>query len=277
MPVRQLSPHTAARRVASVVDYSMLSKKRPLKALTKRLQAAAGRNFSGRITVRHQGGGEKRLYRVIDFGEEKEGVPGVVEHIEYDPNRSAFLAQVKYRDGDRRYLLAWEGVSVGQSVMTAEGAAPEPGNRLPLDKIPVGQSVYGIEVVPRRGGRLVRGAGTSATLQDVSGAYAQLRMPSGEVRLVPKTVWATIGQVSNPDHRMERLGSAGRRRRRGWRPTVRGKAMNPVDHPHGGGEGHNPIGLKYPKTPWGKHALGVKTRQKRKYSDRFILQRREKK
>lgn len=276
MPVRILSPNTPARRKASVVDYSLLSNVRPLKRLTRRWTQSAGRNASGRITIRHRGGAAKRLLRLVDHGEEKEGVAGVVETIEYDPNRSAFLARIKYRDGDRRYLLAWEGIRVGQQILTAETAPAVAGNRIPLEKIPVGSSIFGVELTPRRGGQLVRGAGTAATLQVITGERAQIRMPSGEVRLVSKHAWATIGQVSNPDHRTERLGSAGRMRRLGWRPTVRGKAMNPVDHPHGGGEGHNPIGLKYPKTPWGKHALGVRTRRKGKYSSRFIVQRRKK-
>lgn len=276
MPLRLLAPHTSARRRASVVPSATLTKLRRLKQLTRRWRPAAGRNAQGRITVRHRGGAAKRLYRIVAWGEEKLGVPGTVEAVEYDPNRSAFLARVKYRDGDRRYLLAWEGAATGQSVLTADVAEPHPGNRLPLERIPVGAAVFNIEVKPRQGGKLVRGAGTSAVLREVTGDQAQLQMPSGEIRLVPRAAWATIGQVSNPDHVYERIGWAGRKRRMGWRPTVRGKAMNPVDHPHGGGEGHNPIGLKYPKTPWGKHALGVRTRRKGKYSDRFILQRRKK-
>lgn len=276
MALKILRPLTAARREASVVPYRGLSKARPLRRATRPWKDAAGRNVQGRITVRHRGGSQKRLYRMVDIGEEKEGVAGTVEGVEYDPNRSAFLARVKYRDGDRRYRLAWEGARVGQAVLVSPTAPPAAGNRLPLEKIPVGSQVFSIELAPRRGGRLVRGAGSAAVLQEITGSHAQLRMPSGEVRLLPKESWATIGAVSNPDHRAERIGWAGRKRRMGWRPSVRGKAMNPVDHPHGGGEGHNPIGMKYPKTPWGKHALGVKTRRKRKYSDRLILQRRRK-
>ncbi len=276
MPVKILRPLTGARRVASAVDTSALDKVRPLKRLTRRLVASAGRNAQGRITVRHRGGGAKRLYRVVDVGEEKEGVPGVVEALEYDPYRSAFLARVRYRDGERRYRLAWDGVAVGQAVLTGEAAEPSAGNRLPLEKIPVGSAVFNVELTPRRGGKLVRGAGTAAVLQEVGRESAQLKLPSGEIRLVPRAAWATVGQVSNPDHVYERIGWAGRKRRMGWRPSVRGKAMNPVDHPHGGGEGHNPIGQKYPKTPWGKHALGVKTRRRGKYSDRFIVHRRKK-
>ncbi len=275
MPVRILRPVTPARRNASVVDYRGLQRIRPLKERTRPWRDAAGRNNTGEITVRHRGGSRKRLYRIVDQGEEKENVHGVVEALEYDPNRTAFLARIKYRDGDRRYVLAWDGAQVGQEVLTGEAAPASSGNRLPLQRIPIGSQVFGLEVSPRRGGKLVRGAGTSATLQEIQGPYAQLRMPSGEVRLLPKEAWATVGSVSNPDHRTERIGWAGRKRRMGIRPSVRGKAMNPVDHPHGGGEGHNPIGLKYPKTPTGKHALGVKTRRRGKYSDRLILQRRK--
>ena len=277
MPVRLLSPLTPARRRASVVDTRALSKGRRLKRWTAAKGQHAGRSASsGRITVRHRGGGQKRLYRVIAWGEEKENTPGVVEMLEYDPNRSAFLARVVYRDGDRRYLLAWEGVKVGDTVLTSEKAEPMPGSRLPLERIPVGSPVFNVELKPRQGGKIIRSAGSTATLQEITGPSAQLRLASGEIRLIPKEAWATIGQVSNPDHRTERIGWAGRKRRMGWRPEVRGKAMNPVDHPHGGGEGHNPIGLKYPKTPTGKHALGVKTRKAPKYSDRFVVKRRQK-
>lgn len=258
------------------MDYGVLSDTRPVKALTRPYRKSGGRNAQGRVTVRHRGGGVKRLLRIVDQGEEKENIPGVVEALEYDPNRSAFLVRVKYRDGDRRYRLAWQGARVGDATLVSATASAASGNRLPLEKIPVGSPVFNIELAPRRGGRLVRGSGLAATLQEITGAFAQLRLPSGEVRLLPKEAWATIGATSNPDRRAERVGWAGRNRRRGIRPSVRGKAMNPVDHPHGGGEGHNPIGLKYPKTPWGKHALGVKTRRPGKYSDRFILQRRKK-
>lgn len=276
MPVRILRPLTPARRQASVVDTRALSKGRRLKRWTVGKKQRAGRNSRGRITIRHRGGEQKRLHRVVAWGEEKENIPGVVEMIEYDPNRSAFLARVVYRDGDRRYLLAWEGTNVGQTVLASREAEPSPGSRLPLERIPVGSLVFNVELKPRQGGKIIRSAGSAAALQEITGPFAQLRLASGEIRLVPKEAWATIGQVSNPDHRSERIGWAGRKRRMGWRPTVRGKAMNPVDHPHGGGEGHNPIGLPYPKTPTGKHALGVKTRKKKKYSDRFIVKRRQK-
>lgn len=277
MPVRILDPLTGARRKASVVDYRGVSKGPRLKRWTAGKRKRGGRNSSGRLTVRHRGGGHKQLYRTITWGEEKENIPGMVEMIEYDPNRSAFLVRVVYRDGDRRYLLAWESATVGQAVLTSTQAEPAAGNRLPLERIPVGSSIFNVELKPRQGGKIIRSAGSAAMVQEVSGAFAQLRLASGEIRLVPKDAWATVGQVSNPDHRTERIGSAGRKRRMGWRPEVRGKAMNPVDHPHGGGEGHNPIGLKYPKTPTGKHALGVKTRRPLKYSDRFVMKRRHKK
>lgn len=277
MPVRIYQPRTAARRCASVVDLRALTPgARPPRRLRRTRVEQAGRNFQGRVTIRHRGGSQKRFLRVVVWGEEKEQVPGVVETVEYDPNRSAFLARVLYRDGDRRYLLAWDGISVGQQVLTSAQAEPVRGNRLPLERIPVGSQIFNVELKPRQGGKIIRSAGSASVLQAIVGAFAQLQLSSGEVRLVPKGAWATVGQVSNPDHQAERIGWAGRRRRMGWRPSVRGKAMNPVDHPHGGGEGHNPIGLKYPKTPWGKHALGVKTRRKGKYSDGFIVRRRPK-
>lgn len=278
MAVQILRPLTAARRNASVVRTHTLSKVRPLRRLTRPWREQAGRNAAGRVTVRHRGGSRKRLFRIVDASEEKENVPGAVEAIEYDPNRTAFLARIRYADGDRRYRLAWEGARVGQSVLVSATAEPVPGNRLPLTRVPVGSPVFGVELTPRRGGVLVRSAGSAATLQEVTGPFAQLRMPSGEIRFVPKESWATIGAVSNADHRAERVGWAGRKRRMGWRPSVRGKAMNAVDHPHGqgGGGGHTSIGMKYPKTFTGKHALGVRTRRKHKYSDRFVQQRRGK-
>ena len=276
MSIQILRPLTAARRNASTTRERGLAKHpRRLKRWTVPRPQRAGRSrMTGQITVRHRGGGEKRVLRVLAWGQEKENVSGVVEAIEYDPNRSAHLARVVYRDGDRRYLLAWQGAAPGDAVLASKDAAPTVGNRLPLERVPVGSPVFNVELVPGRGGTLVRSAGSAAVLQELTGNGAQLRLPSGEIRLVPRGGWATLGHVSNQDHRTERIGWAGRKRRMGWRPTVRGKAMNPVDHPHGGGEGHNPIGLKYPKTPWGKHALGVKTRRRGKYSDRFVIQRR---
>jgi large subunit ribosomal protein L2 len=278
MPVRIYRPLTPARRKTSVVDYRVLTKHaRPPRRLRRPWKSTGGRNAQGRITVRHRGGAQRRLARIVDFRQEKRDVPGIVRTVEYDPNRSAFLARIVYRDGDQRYVLAWEGVAVGQEIVTGEKVEPSTGNRLPLRVIPIGSEVFNIELQPGKGGQIVRSAGTAAILQEVEGAYAHMKMPSGEVRLIPAGSWATVGKTSNADHRTERIGSAGRMRRMGWRPEVRGKAMNPVDHPHGGGEGHNPIGLKYPKTPWGKHAHGVKTRRKGKPSAKFILHRRPKK
>lgn len=224
--------------------------------------------------MRHRGGGAKRNFRVIDFGQEKMGVPAQVERIEYDPNRSAFIALLKYADGDRRYRLAWQGAQVGETTLTDEKTPEKPGHRMQLQNITPGMQVYDVELKPGRGGVLFRSAGSYATLMDVKDDQALLRMPSGEMRVVSRNSYGSVGAVSNPDHRLVRIGSAGRVRRRGKRPTVRGKAMNAVDHPHGGGEGNQPIGLKHPKTKWGKPALGVKTRRRGKYSDRLIVQRR---
>lgn len=279
MAVRIYRPLTPARRKQSVVDYRALTKgAKPLRRFLRSWRARGGRNNQGRITVRHRGGELRRLYRVVDWGEEKRDVPATVRGLEYDPNRTAFLARIVYRDGDQRYVLAWEGATVGQEILTSERAEPSKGNRLPLRAIPVGNEIFNVELKPGRGGQIIRSAGSAAILQEVEGGFAHVKLPSGEVRLVPANGWATIGKVSNADHRTERVGSAGRARRRGIRPSVRGKAMNPVDHPHGqgGGGGHTSIGMKYPKTPWGKHALGVKTRRKGKPSSRFILQRRKK-
>lgn len=278
MPVRIYRPLTPARRKQSVVDYRVLTKgAKPLRRLQRAWRASGGRNNQGRMTVRHRGGELRRLYRVVDLREDKKDIPGTVSALEYDPNRTSFLARITYKDGDKRYVLAWDGARVGQQIVASESADPAPGNRMPLRMIPVGNEIFNVELKPGKGGQMVRSAGSAAILQEVESGHAHLKMPSGEVRLVSAEGWATIGKVSNPDHRVERIGSAGRARRKGNRPSVRGKAMNPVDHPHGGGEGHNPIGLKYPKTPWGKHALGVKTRRKGKPSDRFIIQRRIKK
>lgn len=234
----------------------------------------AGRNASGRITVRHQGGGTKRYIRLIDWKREKFDVPATVEAIEYDPNRGARIALLKYDNGAKSYMLAPVDLKVKDRVVSSQKEGEiKVGNRYPLELIPLGMAVYNIELTPGKGGQIVRGAGSSAVIMGVEGKYAQLKMPSGEVRLVPKNCMATIGQVSNPDWRLVRRGKAGRIRHRGIRPTVRGKVMNPVDHPHGGGEGGNPIGLKHPKTPTGKPAFGVKTRRK-KASDKLIIKRR---
>ena len=277
MAIKIYKPTTPARRKTSVVLSSDITKKKPEKALTLARKNRAGRNKSGKITVRHRGGGAKRRIRMIDFKRQKFNQPAKVVAIEYDPNRSARIALIEYEDGQKSYILAAHGIKVGHSVIASDKkVAIQKGNRMPLGVIPPGISVYNIELNPGRGGVMVRSAGSSASLQAVEGKFAQLKMPSGEIRLVKKECLASIGQVSNPDHRLVRLGKAGRKRHKGIRPTVRGKAMNPADHPHGGGEGRHPIGLKYPKTPWGKHALGVKTRKKGKWSNKMIIKRRKK-
>lgn len=276
MPIKKYQPTTAGRRGASVLSNEGLAKGRPHKSLVERKREFAGRNNQGKITVRHRGSGEKQLYRLVDFLQDKYDVPARVEQIEYDPNRTARIALLLYRDGDRRYILAPEGLHAGAMVVSSTKPVEIlPGNRTMLEHIPSGIPVSNIELVPGQGGRIVRSAGSAATVMAIEGRFAQLKLPSGEVRLVPKEARATIGQVSNSDWRNVRLGKAGRMRHYGIRPRVRGKAMNPVDHPHGGGEGKHPIGMKHPKTPWGKPALGVPTRNKTKASNRFILRRRK--
>lgn len=262
----------------SVTDYSVLRKKvKTPKSLLRSKAKPAGRNFSGKITVRHQGGGARRISRIVDFSRaDRKGVPGKVQTLEYDPTRTAFISLVAYRDGAKRYILAPQGLKVGSQVLYADTAEIAPGNRLQLKNIPVGTLVHDIELIPGQGGKIARSAGNYCLLQNLEAGAALLKMPSGEIRKVRETCLASVGQLSNPDWMNVRIGKAGRSRHMGWRPSVRGKAMNPVDHPHGGGEGHNPIGLKYPKTPWGKHALGVKTRKPKKYSQHLILKRRSK-
>lgn len=277
MPVKKYKPTRSARKNMSIIDRSMLHQGKPWSSLVRANLQVNGRGADGIITVRHRGGGVKRMYRVIDFGQEKAGVEGRVERVEFDPNRSAFIVLVLFADGERRYRLAWEGAQVGDKIVTAEKAAEQPGNRMPLAVVTPGATVFNVELKPGRGGQILRAAGCGAIVMDVKDQHAQLKMPSGEVRLVPKMSYATIGRASNSDLWLQRIGSAGRMRRLGKRPQVRGKAMNPVDHPHGGGEGLQPIGMKGPKTPWGKPALGVKTRRKGKYSDALIVQRRQKK
>ena len=276
MPIKKFQPTTAGRRGASVLANQDLAKGRPLKSLVERKQEFAGRNNQGKITVRHRGAGEKQLYRLVDFIQDKYDIPARVEQIEYDPNRTARIARILYRDGERRYILAPEGLAVGATILSSKNPVEiHPGNRTMLEHIPSGIPVSNIELAPGQGGRIVRSAGSSATVMAIEGRFAQLKLPSGEIRLVPKEACATIGQVSNSDWRNVRLGKAGRMRHYGIRPRVRGKAMNPVDHPHGGGEGKHPIGMKHPKTPWGKPALGVPTRKKQKSSNRFIVKRRK--
>lgn len=277
MPIKNYKSTRAARKKMSIVDRSDLYKGEPLKSALATKTATSGRGSEGKITTRHRGGGVKRRLRIISFGQEKAGIPGTVEHVEFDPNRSAYLARIVYADGERNYVLAWQGAKAGDAVLIDEKTLEKEGNRMQLKNITPGVFVFNVEIQPGRGGVFFRSAGSYATLMDVQDQYAQLKMPSGEVRLISRDSYATIGTVSNPDWRLMRIGSAGRKRRLGLRPNVRGKVMNPVDHPHGGGEGAQSIGLKYPKTPQGKHALGVKTRKGKRYSDPLILERRKNK
>ncbi len=258
----------------SVTDFSGLSKTAPERSLLVSLNKKSGRNSYGRITVRHRGGGNRRKYRIIDFKRDKRDVEATVATIEYDPNRSAHIALLKYADGEKRYILAPAGLSVGDTVVAGTTADIKPGNALPLVNMPTGTIVHNVELYPGRGGQLARAAGNSAQLMAKEGAYALLRLPSGELRNVPMECMATVGQVGNVDHENVKIGKAGRKRHMGWRPTVRGSVMNPCDHPHGGGEGKSPIGRPGPVTPWGKPALGYKTRDKKKHSDKMIVKRR---
>jgi len=257
-------------------DKRILSKKEPEKSLLSPLNKKGGRSSSGRITVRHRGGGVKRRYRRVDFGEEKIGKKGKVKAIEYDPNRTAYLALVEYEDGDKRYILAPTGIKPGDEILCAEEAEIKIGNRIKLKNIPAGTEIYNIELTLGKGGRMVRAAGGSARVVTQEEDYTHLKMPSGEIRKVDRECFASIGQVSHPQHRFEEKGKAGSKRLRGWRPTVRGTAMSPPDHPHGGGTGKSPVGLPHPKTPWGKPARGVKTRKK-KWTDKLIIKRRNEK
>ena len=277
MPIKVYKPTRAARKNMSIVSRRGLHRGGSLKSLTTSKQRISGRGAAGKITIRHRGGGAKRNLRIVDFGQEKLDVPATVERVEFDPNRSAFICLLKYADGDRRYRLAWDGAAIGDKVQASKDAPEKPGNRLPLTSVTPGSTVFNVELKPGRGGTLLRAAGSYAVVMDVKNEQAQLKLPSGEVRLIPAASFATVGAASNSDHRLQRIGSAGRQRRLGRRPQVRGKVMNPNDHPHGGGEGAQPIGLKHPKTKWGKPALGVKTRRAGKYSDSLILSRRTKK
>ena len=258
----------------TVTDYSQLSKVAPEKSLVESLKTNSGRNSYGRITVRHRGGGNRRKYRIIDFKREKAGVPAQVLTLEYDPNRSAHIALVQYEDGEKRYILAPVGLKVGDTVVSGAGADIKPGNALPLANIPVGTIIHNVELYPVKGAQLARAAGNMAQLMAKEGKYGTIRLPSGELRNVQLNCMATIGQVGNIDHENVNIGKAGRTRHMGIRPTVRGSVMNPCDHPHGGGEGRAPIGRPGPVTPWGKPALGYKTRGKHKASDKFIVKRR---
>ncbi|MBI4133963.1 MAG: 50S ribosomal protein L2 [Candidatus Terrybacteria bacterium] len=275
MSMKIYRPTSPGRRGMTGLDYSEIAKKRPEKALTRGKRRRGGRNSAGRITSRFRGGGHRRKLREIEFGQRKQGVPGVVEAIEYDPNRTAFLALIRYRDGDRRYILAPQGLAAGTPVLIDERTPLKSGNRAMLKYIPVGIEIHNVELFPGKGGQLVRSAGSAARIVAHEGGYAHVELPSSEVRRIPETAFASLGIVSNAEWISLTEGKAGRSRWRGRRPHVRGSAMNPVDHPHGGGEGRAPIGLKYPKTPWGKPALGVKTRKRKKSSGIFIVRRRQ--
>lgn len=276
MAIKIYKPTSPGRRGMTGLTFSEITKTKPEKSLTVSLRKKGGRNNRGRVTVRHRGGGAKRKYRIIDFKRDKVGIPGKVAAIEYDPNRSANIALIHYVDGEKRYILAPVGLKPGDEVMSGENAEIKVGNALPLRVIPTGTVIHNIELNPGRGGQMVRSAGNSAELMAREGAYALIRLPSKEIRRVRTVCMATVGQVGNVDHDSVTLGKAGRKRWMGWRPTVRGSAMNPSDHPHGGGEGRAPIGLPGPKTPWGKPAYGVKTR-KNKRTNNMILRRKKKK
>lgn len=278
MPVKKYRPTSPGRRLASVSSFAELTAGPPYKPLLRVRHERAGRNAAGKITVRHRGGGAKRFIRLVDFVQAKFDVPATVATIEYDPARQARLARLRYADGEQRYMLAPDGLAVGATVVSSrQRVEMKTGNRMPLEMIPPGTPICNVELRPGKGGELARSAGTTVKLLAIDGPWAQLELPSKEVRLASKHCLATIGQVSNPDAMHVRWGKAGRMRHRGRRPTVRGKAQNPVDHPHGGGEGNQPIGLQAPKTKWGKLAFGVKTRPVKKYSNRMILQRRPRK
>lgn len=277
MSIKTYNPTSNARRGMSVTDYSSLSKVAPERSLLDSKNKKSGRNSYGRITVRHRGGGNRRKYRIIDFKRTKFGVPATVLTLEYDPNRSAHICLVQYEDGEKNYILAPVGLKVGDTVVAGPQADIKPGNALPLASIPTGTVVHNVELHPGRGGQLARSAGNSAQLMAKEGTFALLRLPSGELRNVPANCMATIGQVGNEDHENVKIGKAGRKRHMGWRPTVRGSVMNPCDHPHGGGEGKSPIGRPGPVTPWGKPALGYKTRNRKKPSNKLIVKRRNSK
>lgn len=274
MAIKNYKPTTPSRRNMSVIDYSGLSKKGPEKSLLAPLNKKAGRNNYGRITVRHKGGGSRRKYRIIDFKRQKFNIEGTVRSIEYDPNRSAHIALVEYKDGEKRYIIAPNGIKVGHKIFSGKDVDILPGNALPLSSIPTGTFIHNVELHPGKGAQLARAAGNMAQLMAKEGKLALLRLPSGELRNVPIECMATIGQVGNLDHENVKLGKAGRKRHMGIRPTVRGSVMNPCDHPHGGGEGKSPVGRPGPVTPWGKPALGYKTRKKHNKSDKYIVKRR---
>ena len=275
MGIKKFGPYTPSRRNMTGLDYAEITKSTPEKSLCVSLKKNSGRNNQGKITVRHRGGGSRRLYRIIDFKRKKDGIPAKVVAIEYDPNRTANIALLHYADGEKAYILAPVGLTVGTTLMNGTEAEVRIGNCLPLSSIPVGSNIHNIELYPGKGGQLVRAAGNAAQLMAKEGKYATLRMPSGEMRMVPVECRATIGQVGNIEHELVNVGKAGRTRNKGFRPTVRGSVMNPNDHPHGGGEGKTGIGRPGPVTPWGKPALGLKTRKSNKRSNKLIVRRRD--
>lgn len=274
MAIKSFKPTTPGRRQMTVTDYTGLSKVAPERSLLEELKKNSGRNNLGRITVRHRGGGNRKKYRVIDFKRDKVDMNATVMTLEYDPNRSAHIALVQYEDGEKRYIVAPNGLKVGDTVVSGASADIVAGNALPLANIPVGTFIHNVELYPGKGAQLARAAGIQAQLMAKEGAFALIRLPSGELRNVPVECMATIGQVGNIDHENVHIGKAGRKRHMGWRPTVRGSVMNPCDHPHGGGEGKSPVGRPGPVTPWGKPALGYKTRAKHHRSDKYIVKRR---
>ena len=276
MAIKKFRPTSNGKRNMSVLDFAEITTDTPEKTLLSPLYNRGGRNNQGKLTVRHQGGGHKRQYRIIDFKRDKDGIPGRVATIEYDPNRSANIALIHYVDGEKRYILAPKGLKVGQQIESGENADIKSGNALQLGKIPVGTVVHNVELKPGRGGQLARSAGAEAQILGRDGKYSLVRLSSGEVRLILTTCRATVGQVGNIEHELVRIGKAGRSRWLGVRPTVRGSVMNPNDHPHGGGEGRTPIGRKSPMSPWGKKTLGLKTRQRNKPSDKYIVRKRKK-
>ncbi|KKQ71960.1 MAG: 50S ribosomal protein L2, large subunit ribosomal protein L2 [Candidatus Peregrinibacteria bacterium GW2011_GWC2_39_14] len=275
MPIKTYRPTSPGRRLMTGLTYEEVTTINPVKRLLKRLKKHAGRNNSGKLTIRHQGGGYIKQYRMVDFNQtDKMNISATIKTIEYDPGRSSFIMLVCYTDGEKRYNLAPEGAKVGDVIVTKIKARVQSGNRMTLSHIPIGYSIFNLELVPGKGGQMIKSAGSSGKLVSLEGKMAQVQLPSGEVRMIPKECFATIGVVSNVDHSNVSLGKAGRKRHMGWRPTVRGKAMNPVEHPHGGGEGAQPIGLTGPRTPWGKPANGYKTRDRKKYSTKWIIKKR---
>jgi large subunit ribosomal protein L2 len=276
MGIRKVKPTSAGRRFITFDDFADITRTTPEKSLILIRKKHSGRNNQGKITIRHRGGGEKRYIRLIDFKRDKLDIPARVASIEYDPGRGGRIALLYYKDGEKRYIVAPLGLAVGDEVMSSKNQIEiKTGNAMPIKLVPPGVPVYNIEMLPGKGGKIARGAGNLVNVMGVEGRYAQIKMPSGEIRLVDKECFCTIGQVSNPDKRLISIGSAGRKRHMGIKPTVRGTAMNPVDHPHGGGEGKQPIGLKHPKTPWGKQAMGGKTRKQKNASNKLIIKRRK--